>query len=137
MGKTVLVVDDDEDILYLYRLIFEEVNVTVYTSSSVDDALNLVKTVEGLDMVILDYCMPTFRGDQLAKEINKISPQVKIVFISGHSDTVDALKRLNVEVCGVYRKPVDPDFLEKIPYLDDHTQASPDSTLATNLYSNI
>ena len=137
MGKTILVVDDDEDILYCYRSIYEEVNVTVYTSNNVDDALNIVKTVEDLDLVILDYCMPNFRGDQLAKEISKIAPQVKIVFISGHTDTVGAIKRLGISVCGIFSKPVDPEFLEKLPYIDDYNQSSTDSTQPTNLYSNI
>ena len=139
MRKTILVVDDDETLLDCYRLLLETEKTIVYTSNNSDDALDIVKTIHDLDLVILDYMMPKLRGDELAKQIFEINPQVKIFFISGYYGAIDQIKSLNVAVYGVFQKPVDPELLERLAETEDYETLAvgSDNSPTINQYSNI
>ncbi len=138
MKKTILFVDDDEDILFCYRLAVESENAVIYTARDVESALDIVRQSK-IDVAVLDYMMPGVKGDELAKKINQIDPEVKIYFISGYDIAVEAVKKLNIAVYGVFMKPVDPGLLRKIADTDEYTSNNY-QTIASdfgNIYSNI
>ena len=136
MKKKILFVDDDEDILFGYRLTVESDETTVYTACDVNSALDIVSQTK-IDLAVLDYMMPGLKGDELALQINKIDPGVKIFFISGYDIALEAVRELDVSVYGVFMKPVNPDTLCRIAEtdygsVDYHTVIA----YAGNLYSN-
>jgi two-component system response regulator YesN len=109
----------------------------VITCDDVDEAQEIIKTKK-IDLVILDYMMPKLRGDQLAKRIDEINDKIKIIFVSGYSEVVDAVKRLDIKVHGVFLKPVNPEILEKIANSDLESEDDIDYHIPTlNVYSNI
>jgi DNA-binding response OmpR family regulator len=57
--------------------------------ASPDEALNLVqqrKRKGTIGVAVVDMSMPVMWGDVFARELALISPEIKIIFISGHSE---------------------------------------------------
>ncbi len=138
MVKSILVVDDDKDLLFCYSLMLENDETEVITSCDVDEAQEIVRNHK-IDLVILDYMMPKLRGDQLAKRLYDINNKIKIIFISGYSEVSEAVKKLDITIHGVFLKPVNPEVMEKIAKSDiesDHDDFSQDIP-ALNVYSNL
>ena len=117
VSKSILVVDDDTDLLYCYSIMLKKEGTKVITCNDVDEAQRIVRSHQ-IDLVILDYMMPKLRGDQLALKIHEINERVKIIFVSGYSEVIDAVKKLNIKIHGVFMKPVDPTIIEKIAAAD-------------------
>lgn len=138
MVKSILVVDDDVDLLFCYSLMLKNDNTEIITSNDVDEAQNIVRN-QKIDLVILDYMMPKLRGDQLAIKLNEIDSEIKIIFVSGYSEVVEAVKKLDIRIHGVFLKPVNPEILEKIAESDIESEKDPytDNIPALNVYSHI
>ncbi|MDP9069141.1 MAG: response regulator transcription factor [Actinomycetota bacterium] len=81
-ARRVLIVDDDEEIRHVLRLMCETNDMTV-----VGEAANGVEAVsialrEQPSIVILDYMMPRLDGAGTAELLRSISPESKIVAFS-------------------------------------------------------
>jgi DNA-binding NtrC family response regulator len=121
--KTILIVDDDEDLLFCYQTLLENNETTIYISPTVKGALNILDFAK-IDVAILDYMLPEITGDKLGLYINKMHPAVKIYFISGYDEVHDAVKKLNVTVQGIFKKPVDPAMLLQIVESNDFEEVN-------------
>jgi len=77
MAKTILVVDDEEDIRESVRMILEKNGYRVLTAEDGDDCLRVLKE-EKPDLILLDIMMP---GTPVTEVIKSI-PDIKIAFMS-------------------------------------------------------
>ena len=59
------------------------------------------------DIVISDIKMPTKDGIWLSEQIHKISPNTKIIFLTGYNDFEYAQSAINNGVCQYLLKPID------------------------------
>ena len=58
-----------------------------------DKALSLVRSTPGpIHLVLTDMVMPRMNGQELAKRIAPLKPEVRFVFMSGYSDQVRTLE---------------------------------------------
>jgi len=81
----ILLVDDDEDVLKVYRLVLEHLDYQVTTANSGQEALNLFHLQPSLfDLVISDINMPNMDGIALVKEIVAIRPDIPIILCTGN-----------------------------------------------------
>lgn len=85
-ARTVLIVDDDEEVRHVLRLMcemegFEVVGEAANGVEAVPLALNAQPGI-----VILDYLMPRRRGDVTASLLRSIVPDIKIVAFSAVLD---------------------------------------------------
>jgi len=136
--KRILFVDDDEDILFCYSFSVESENTKVYTASNVESALNIVRQTK-IDVAVLDYMMPELTGDELAKQIIMIDPEVKIFFITGYDIALEPVKKLDLSVYGVFMKPVDLNLLNHIAETEEYGSIAyqTKSKLYGNIFSNL
>ena len=111
-------VDDDEDLLFCYRAVLEKENTKVFTTDNVEEALEIVR-LEDIALVILDYVMPQVRGDEVARRLYEINPNLVIIFLSGHNVIIDVVKELDIRICGVLIKPVEAEILEHLAESED------------------
>jgi DNA-binding NtrC family response regulator len=88
----ILVVDDDEDIRWLFSYILSKAGYSVKSVCDSKGALEQIGEKE-YDIVILDYILPEMKGSQLAVEILKKRSDVKIIFITGYPDFADELMK--------------------------------------------
>lgn len=88
----ILIVDDDEDIRWLFSHILSKAG---YSVKSVCDSRQALEQIgeKAYDIVILDYILPEMKGSQLALEILKKRSDAKIIFITGYSDFSDELMK--------------------------------------------
>jgi len=80
--RTVLIVDDDEDVRDALRLLFELEDFEVAAEAANGlDAIPLVLQHRP-QVVVIDYLMPLMNGATLAQVIRAVSPDTKIVAFS-------------------------------------------------------
>jgi two-component system nitrogen regulation response regulator NtrX len=99
----VMVVDDEEGIRESLSGIFEDEGYSVFTASSGEEALNILKE-QSPDLMLLDVWLPGIDGIQTLNEIKNLKPDLPVVMISGHGNIELAVKATRT---GAY------DFLEK------------------------
>ncbi len=79
-NPSILVVDDDENILRMMQRILELEDYRVFTSSNGEDALDAF-AVESPDLVLLDIIMPDMNGYSVCQHIRKFS-RTPIIMVS-------------------------------------------------------
>jgi len=100
-GKpTVLVVEDDACLLRLIECMLANAGFEPSTAVGAADGLSLVQERQGrFDLAIIDMVMPGMSGLDLATELGRDYPSIKILYISGYvgSLAADALARRTPE----------------------------------------
>ena len=79
----VLVVDDDDTVLRLTERMLRQAGYAVVPAHCGPDALAEVRR-GSFDIVLTDMVMPGMSGRELARELARISPHTRIVFMSGY-----------------------------------------------------
>lgn len=83
--ETILLVDDEEYIIDVGRLMLDGLGYKILTANSGQCAIDLfAEEKEKIDLVILDLVMPDIDGEAVFHEIRKIAPEIKVLFASGH-----------------------------------------------------
>ena len=82
--RVVLVVDDEEAIRRIARLILERAGYCVLEAPDGIRALELLDTYDGpIDLVVCDIVMPHLTGTELVERLQKEQPNLKVLLISG------------------------------------------------------
>ncbi len=81
-GETILVVDDEQDMLELSCEILSNSGYNVISSSSADQALRILEE-KSVDLVLSDIVMPSMNGYKFASIIREKYPKIKIQLTSG------------------------------------------------------
>jgi CheY-like chemotaxis protein len=80
--KSVVLVDDDKDILTTLKHGLEANNYQVYAFDSPLEALEYMKQVNSHEVLISDIRMPAMTGFELAKQVNKDHPDMWIILLT-------------------------------------------------------
>ncbi|AXC10331.1 Phosphate regulon transcriptional regulatory protein PhoB (SphR) [Acidisarcina polymorpha] len=80
--KVILCVDDNEQALSVRKFMLETRGYRVLASLVPEEALELFR-LGGIDLVLCDLNMPRMDGNELARRMKDISPQVPIMLMSG------------------------------------------------------
>ena len=84
-AETILVVDDDPEVLSLAVDVLQRAGYTVLGTGDPRHALRLVRSHgEPLHLVLTDVVMPLMNGLQLAAEVRAIRPKIKILLMSAY-----------------------------------------------------
>ena len=82
--KTLMVVDDDQQSLFMFRQILQQHGYQVLFARGGEAALKVCRMHMGrLDLLITDVVMPGMSGQQLSDQVKSLRPGVRILFISG------------------------------------------------------
>jgi CheY-like chemotaxis protein len=105
--ERILVVDDEAALVQMTVLMLEKLGYAVVGTSSSTEALKVFQTQpDRFDLVITDMAMPEMAGDQLAKKIFSIRPNMPIILCTGHSDRIDAESATDLGIAGYCMKPI-------------------------------
>jgi CheY-like chemotaxis protein len=77
----VLCIDRSQEMLDCERAFLESFGYTVLTASSGGKGLELA-SVHSVDVVILDYFMPTMNGQKVVMEMRRLRPQAPIILLT-------------------------------------------------------
>ncbi len=111
---TVLICDDDEQLRRVSARILRRTGVTVITASTGQEAIECVRADGGtIDLVLLDVLLPDINGCDVFRTIFQLNPKIRVILISGYSES-DVGKRLDViKPSFILMKPVDAKMLRK------------------------
>jgi PAS domain S-box-containing protein len=88
-SETVLVVDDEEGLREVARRILTRGGYLVLVATGGAEALEIAASHPGpIDLLLTDVIMPQMQGPTVAKEVKKIKPNIKVLFMSGHAQSV-------------------------------------------------
>jgi two-component system cell cycle sensor histidine kinase/response regulator CckA len=108
--RTVLIVDDDPQILRLLQAMLGPQHVAVLAAPRPSEALRICGE-EAVDVLISDVAMPEMDGNKLAEKVLKLHPRVSVLLISGTVSEVPGMKSGRVRFL---RKPFFPAELIKL-----------------------
>ena len=106
MAKKVLIVDDDADIIELQKLYFEKEGYEVATCMQGDKAVATFNVTKP-DIIILDLMLPGMDGNDVCREIRKMS-DVPIIMLTARTDTLDRVVGLELGADDYVPKPFEP-----------------------------
>ena len=110
--ERLLVVDDEEPIADLIKMMLERYGYQVTNTIGSPEALRVFKqNPELFDMVITDYAMPQINGIDLAAELLRVRAELPILLCTGFKDTENNAKALQVGIKACVTKPIQSDQL--------------------------
>ncbi len=107
---TLLIVDDEVNILSGLKIAFEEEGFSVLTANNGVDAWKAVNS-NPVDLVITDLRMPEMDGYELLKKISASYPALPVIVLTGHGTIETAVETMRDGAVDFFTKPVD---LEKL-----------------------
>jgi PAS domain S-box-containing protein len=87
--ETLLLVEDDSQLRQLTSAILTHCGYKVLVAAGADEALALCKVNHrNIELLVTDVILPGMNGRQLAEQVERISPKVKVLYISGYTSNV-------------------------------------------------
>ncbi len=113
-ATTVLVVDDDADLLRLMSLRLSAAGYTVRSARSGEEALAQL-TIERPALVVTDLRMPGMDGMKLFEAIQRDHPALPVIILTAHGTIPDAVSATHQGVFAFLTKPFDSqELLRKV-----------------------
>ncbi|MEM9104571.1 MAG: response regulator, partial [Pseudomonadota bacterium] len=86
-SATVLLVEDEEAVRRGGKRMLETRGYTVHEAGSGVEALEKIEELDGnVDIVVSDVVMPEMDGPTLLRELRKVHPDMKFIFVSGYAE---------------------------------------------------
>jgi PAS domain S-box-containing protein len=105
-NETILLVDDEDYIIEVGRLMLEGLGYRILTANCGRAGMEMFATHRGeIDLVILDMIMPDVGGSEVFDHIRKLRPNVKILLSSGYNMDFQASSLLGQGCNGFIQKP--------------------------------
>lgn len=106
MAETILIVDDEENIIELGRLYLENEGYRVEAAA---DGVAAIRQFERLQpaLIVLDLLLPELSGWEVCKKIRAVS-DVPIIMLTARSDDVDKIVGLELGADDYMTKPYNP-----------------------------
>ncbi len=108
--STILIADDEKNILSGLKAAFELENYKVITAENGLEAWNAVNSSD-VDLVITDLRMPVMTGDELVRKIASAYPRLPVIVLTGHGTVENAVESMRDGAVDFFTKPVDLDKL--------------------------
>lgn len=104
--KTILIVDDHEDVLLSLAEILDAAGYQVYTARDGHEAVDSVRS-RPFCFVLMDVRMPRKDGVQALAEIRELRPETPVALVSVYDMQGSARRLLNLGAVAVLSKPID------------------------------
>ena len=105
--ERILYVDDELPIVKIADRILKGLGYSVTTRTSSIEALELFKSnPAGFDLIVSDMTMPGMTGDQFARELIAVRPDIPVIICTGFSEKMNKAKAETTGIKGFLMKPV-------------------------------
>jgi DNA-binding NtrC family response regulator len=127
MSKQILIVDDERNVRFSYRVTLELEGFTVFEAEDAAKALALFAT-HSFDLAILDMRMPEMDGLDLLAEMRHRGVSTPVVIITAYGDVPHAIRAMKLGAIDFLEKPLTPEQLRRIVHEVVGRHAAPAST---------
>jgi two-component system response regulator AtoC len=111
MKRTVLVVDDEQNMQAVMRMVLEGAGHEVLVADSGETALAHIQN-PNLDVVLSDLKMPGMGGEAFVIRCRKDRPDVPVIIVTAHGTIRSAVKSIHDGAADYLTKPFEPEQLE-------------------------
>jgi len=107
--KTVLLVEDNEDNLVVYRTILEHVGYHVIEARDGEEGVHRARSEEP-DIILMDISIPKIDGWEATERLKAdgVTSRIPIVALTAHALEEDRAKAMRAGCDGYLAKPVEP-----------------------------
>ncbi|MGB9628606.1 MAG: UDP-3-O-acyl-N-acetylglucosamine deacetylase [Thermodesulfobacteriota bacterium] len=110
MGKTILIVDDEERVVQSITGVLEDEGFHVVRAGSGEEAIEVFQK-EKPEVTLLDIWMPGMDGLEVLKRLKWIAPDCQVIMISGHATISAAMAAVKLGAFDFIEKPLSLDTL--------------------------
>ena len=109
---TVLVADDEKEALLAAEMMLQELGYNVLKATGGREAVQMYKEKAGeVDLVAVDMLMPDLNGSETFTQLKDVNPAVKVLLISGYSQSRMVEDLIEQGCVGFLQKPFDTQTL--------------------------
>ena len=92
---SILVVDDEPAIRTLIRRYLKDDAIDLTIAATGAEALEAARNIPKLSLLLTDVMMPELEGHELARQLRRREPDLKVLYLTGHADRLfDAKQQL-------------------------------------------
>lgn len=107
-GKSVLIVDDEKNILLTLSQSLEVLQLETDTATNGEEALAKLKGKE-FGLILLDIRMPGMDGMEVLRQVREIRPDIRIIMISAYGTIELAVEAMKLGAVDFIQKPFSPE----------------------------
>ncbi|WP_075219360.1 hybrid sensor histidine kinase/response regulator [Acuticoccus yangtzensis] len=109
----ILLLEDDDDVAHVMRRVLERGGYQVTRRDNGLDGQALIRRDKTISLVVSDVVMPKFGGRELAAWLFRSRPELKLILVTGYSDSVEWLEAIKDDTRDYLLKPFPPTVLLK------------------------
>jgi two-component system cell cycle sensor histidine kinase/response regulator CckA len=83
-SKNILVVDDNDEFRQFVKRALELADYGVWEASDGEQAMETLRKVKTLDLVVCDVMLPGDKGPEIMRRVRDVFPDTKAIFMSGY-----------------------------------------------------
>ena len=103
-----ILIAEDDDINYtLLKESLKKVNISTCRARNGQEALDMVKGMVNISLILMDIKLPVMNGKEAAREIKKIKPEIPIIAQSAYVSDADIRQSLEAGCDDYITKPID------------------------------
>ncbi len=108
-SETILLVEDDDAVRALSRLILRQSGYTVLEARTAQEARDAAfRRAEPIQLLVTDVVMPELGGRELTERLLIVHPEMRVLFVSGYTDDAIVRRGVSEEEVNFLQKPFTP-----------------------------
>ena len=112
--ETILIVEDDDSLRKLVRIVLKQNGYKVLTAENGEDAMRISKEHEGsIDLIVTDVVMPKMGGKEVVERLQPLYPDMKVIYMSGYTDNAIVHHGVLAPGLNFFEKPFSPEGLAR------------------------
>lgn len=109
--KTLLIAEDEESNLSLLEAFLEDSNLAIVKANNGLEAVEICKSTQKIDLVLMDIKMPVMDGFEATKLIKTLRPELKVIAQTAYSEEIDKDKAYSAGCIDFICKPIKRELL--------------------------
>jgi two-component system response regulator AtoC len=111
MQRSVLVVDDERNMLTVMEFALKDAGYRVLTAERAEEALEFVQDPD-LDVILSDLKMPGMGGHEFIRRTRQLRPDVPIIVVTAYGSIRSAIECVQAGASNYLTKPFEPEELQ-------------------------
>jgi nitrogen regulation protein NR(I) len=108
-----LLIDDEADVQYSFRRIFDAPDVQLHTAASGEEGLRLLHKLRP-DLVIMDIRMGGMNGLETLRRLRQLDARLPVIMMTAYGTTRTAIEAMKLGAFDYLLKPFDVDRLKQV-----------------------
>jgi len=112
-NKSVLIVDDEKNILLTLSQSLEVLQVEIETAANGEEALAKLREKE-FGLILLDLRMPGMDGMEVLRQVREIRPDIRVIMITAYGTVELAVEAMKLGAVDFLQKPFSPEEIRDL-----------------------